>query len=138
MSDHTSTAREIAAELGCSVATVNNHAQKLRLRLKGRTPEDHRALLRSLEGVRPRRRAHQVTDIGGAAPPPTKKRRRRSPASSGADRTRAVTRDVDAYFDRGKDLIEAIRARLEQLEEERRELNEKLEALLLLHPDQRD
>ena len=120
-----STAKQVADEAGCSMATVNNKANKIGIKLKGRTEEDHNRLLDALKDVKPRKR--KVKAKARVAKKATKPR-----AATGPDFS-----DVDAYFKHGKTLIAGINKRLAELEKERTALTEKLNVLLLLHPDSR-
>ena len=124
-----STAKQIAEEKGCSVATVNNKANKLGFKLKGRSEEQHAQLLEAMKDVKPRKRNAK------AKAKPTKKT-----ASKGKGATTKAPdfSDVDAYFKHGKSLIVGIRKRLNVLDKEKAALTEKLNALLLLHPDSRE
>jgi len=56
MTDQTTTAREIAASLGCSLQTVMNKAKALGIKFKGRTATQHADLLAALDAVNPRPR----------------------------------------------------------------------------------
>ena len=108
------------------MATVNNKAKKNDIKLKGRSQEDHDRLLEALKDVKPRKR----------------KVKAKSKAAKKAPRTRAAAgpdySDVDAYFKHGKKLIAEIKKRINALDKEKAALTEKLNALLLLHPDSRD
>lgn len=118
MSDHTSTAQAIADEIGCSVGTVNKKAKDISVKIKGRSPEDHDRLLEALKDVKPRKRKAKAA-TKKAAP---KKKAKPSYAS-----------DVDAYFKEGKRFIKEIKKRLADIEKEKGQLEEKLNALSLLH-----
>ena len=124
MSDHNSTASQIADEAGCSMATVNNKAKKLGIKLKGRSPEDHGNLIDALKSVKPRKRK------GAAAPKKAKKAAKKKAAPA---KTAAV--DLDTYFNQGKAYIAEIRKRLTILEKEKGALEEQLEKLYALHPN---
>ena len=125
MSDYLSTAKQIADEAGCSVATVNNKANKIGIKIKGRTEEDHGRLLDALKDVKPRKRKAKAK--AKVAKKGTKRKAAGQPDFS----------DVDAYFKHGKTLIAGINRRLAELEKEKSALTEKLNVLLLLHPDSR-
>ncbi len=125
MSDYLSTAKQIAEEAGCSVATVNNKAKKLGIKIKGRTQDEHASLLTALSDVKPRKRKAKAK-----SKPPKKAARQKA---AGPDYS-----DVDAYFKHGKKLISEIKKRIKDLDKEKGALTEKLNALLLLHPDSRD
>jgi len=125
VSDNLSTAKKIAEDHGCSVATVNNKAKTIGVKLKGRTQEDHDRLLTALKDVKPRKR----------------KAKAKAPAAKKASRSKAAKpdfSDVDAYFKHGKTLIAGIKKRLNELDKEKAQLTEKLNALLLMHPGSRD
>ena len=126
MSDYLSTTKEIAEDAGCSVATVNNKAKKGGFKLKGRSQEDHARLLEALGNVKSRK--HKVK-AKSKAPAKTPKRK---------SVERPDYADVDAYFKHGKKLITEIKKRIGDLDKEKAALTEKLNALLLLHPDSRD
>ena len=125
MTDYLSTAKQIAEDAGCSVATVNNKAKKLGIKIKGRTQDEHASILTALSDVKPRKRKAK------AKSKPPKNAARQKPA--GPDFS-----DVDAYFKHGKKLIAEIKKRINALDKEKAALTEKLNALLLLHPDSRD
>jgi hypothetical protein len=132
VSDHTSTARQVAEEIGCSVATVNNKAAKLGFKLKGRSPANHSRLLDALKSVKPRKKRAKVKSPKAEARKAPAAPRRRGKAKSSH---LAFAGDVDAYFKQGKALIAEVRKRLAEVENEKEELTAKLKALLLLHPD---
>ena len=118
MSDHTSTAQAIADEIGCSVGTVNKKAKDISVKIKGRSPEDHDRLLEALKDVKPRKRKAKHA---------TKK------ATSKKTAKPTYASDVDAYFKQGKKFIKQIQKRLTEIEKEKAALEEKLNALSLLH-----
>ena len=122
MSDHTSPARVIAEEKGCSTATVNSKAKKLGIKIKGRSPEDHARLMDALKDVKPRK-AKKAN-----APKKAKPARRKAA-------TPAV--DLDTFFTQGKVYIAEIRKRLAALDKEKAELEVQLEKLYALHPGMR-
>jgi hypothetical protein len=53
---NTSTAREVAETIGCSIQTVMNKAKTMGLKFKGRSTDEHSALVDLLNNVRPRPR----------------------------------------------------------------------------------
>ena len=125
MSDHTSPARQIAEEAGCSTATVNTKAKKLGIKIKGRSPEDHARLLEALKDVKPRKRK-------GAAASKKAKKAAKKPAPA-----KAGTVDLNSFFNQGKAYIAEIRRRLAVLDKEKTELEGQLEKLYALHPGMR-
>ena len=120
MSDHASIIKTIAAEFDCSMSTVNTKAKVLGIKLRGRTPEEHQLLLDAMKDVRPRKRKAKAATKKGAA-----KKKAVKPE---------FTTDVDAYFKHGKKLIKVIKKRIAEIDKERVGLQEKLNALELLHP----
>lgn len=128
MTDHTSTAKEIAAEYSCSVATVNNRATAISIKLKGRSPEDHARLAEAMKTVKPRKRKGKSKSNVAVGTPRKRK--------AGAAKPEFST-DIDAYFKQGKSFISNIRRRIAELDKEKAGLEEKLNALLLLHPESR-
>ena len=123
MSDHNSSARQVAEEAGCSTATVNNKAKSLGIKIKGRSPESHAQLLEALKNVRPRKRK--------AADAP--KKAKRTAKKAAAPKAGAV--DLDGFFNQGKAYITEIRRHLAALDKEKAELEAQLEKLYALHPN---
>ncbi len=128
--DHTSTAKELATEIGCSVATVNSKVAALGIKFKGRSPDDHQRLMEAVKNVKPRR-TKSIKPKNGKKSPRGRKPSKVVPSNGD------FPGNLMAYFNQGKELISTIRKRLDELEKEKADLNEKLEALLLLHPDMR-
>ena len=118
MSDHASIVKTIAAEFDCSMSTVNTKAKILGIKLRGRTPEEHQLLLEAMKDVNPRLRKTKPAAI-------------KAPAKKAKPE---FTTDVDAYFKHGKKLIKVIKKRIAEIDKERVGLQEKLNALELLHP----
>jgi len=127
LSDHTSTASEIAKEKGCSSSTVNAKAKSIGIGLKNRSPEDHQRLMDALKDVKPRKKV----PAPGAAKKTVKKGKR-------ARKKKAVPElDLDSFFTQGKVYIKEIRQRLAALDKEKAELEAQLEKLYALHPGMR-
>lgn len=126
MADHNSTARQIAEELGCSMATVNNRAKSLGFKLKGRSPEDHGKLMEALSSVKPRKK------VTAAAAP--KKAKKVKQVKKVAKATGGAV-DLNSFFNQGKAYIVEIRRRLAVLDKEKAELEDQLEKLYTLHPN---
>ena len=124
MSDQTTTAKGIATEIGCSPATVNSKAKALGIKIRGRSAEDHTRLLDALKDVKPRPRNAKA------------KVAKKAPGRKAATKP-AFGSDVDAYFKQGKKLIGGLRKRVAEIDKEKAGLEEKLNALLLMHPDSR-
>ena len=122
MSDVNSTARQIAEETNCSMATVNNKAKKLGIKVKGRSPEDHDRLIEALKSVKPRKRK------GAAAPKKAAKAKKAAPVAT-------ASYDLNGFFNQGKAYIAEIRRRLATLDKEKAELEGQLEKLYALHPN---
>lgn len=129
MSDNTSTAKQIAEEFGCSIATVNNKAGGLGFKLKGRSAADHAKLLDALKDVKPRKPgAKKVKKVKKV------KKTKAKIKSVGAVGNLEFAGNVDAYFKQARALISEIKKRLTELEKEKTALEAKLQALQLLHP----
>ena len=122
MADHNSTAKQIAAEVGCSVATVNNKAKVIGIKLKGRSPEDHGRLMEALKSVKPRKRKAATKKKA------TRKKKAAAPSFAG---------DVASFLTQGKSFIPELRKRIAALDKEKTELEGSLEKLLTLYPEKR-
>jgi len=139
MSDHSSSARQVAEERGCSTATVNAKAKALGFKFKGRSPSEHESLLEALKSVRPRKKIAPPASYDPKASTRsrgTKKgvRRRRKvanrPEGSGAE--------VQAFLKQAKTYIPLVKRRLVEVEKQKTELEELLERLMGLHPEMRE
>ncbi|MDP6737056.1 MAG: hypothetical protein QF732_11260 [Nitrospinaceae bacterium] len=117
MADHKSTAGQIADEVGCSTATVNNKVKGLGFKFKGRSPNNHGKLMDALATVKPRRKAKKTAAL----------KKVKKAAASG-------TVDLDSFFNEGKAHIVEIRRRLSALEKEKAALEDQLAKLYSLHP----
>ena len=131
MSDHTSTASEIAKEKGCSTSTVNAKAKSIGIGLKNRSPEDHQRLMDALADVKPRKKI--------PAPSAEKKagKKAKRPRKAKAAPAPNAALDLDSFFTQGKVYIKEIGQRLAALDKEKAELEAQLEKLLVLHPGMR-
>jgi len=133
VSDNTSTAKQIAEEFGCSIATVNNKAGGLGFKLKGRTAEDHAKLLDALKSVKPRKQgAKKVKKVKMV-----KKTKKTKAKAAKAVGNLEFAGNVDAYFKQARTWISEIKKRLTELEKEKAALEAKLKALQLLHPSKK-
>lgn len=63
---NTSTAREVAEAIGCSIQTVMNKVKDLGIKFKGRSAAEHDILLGGLGAVRPRPRRVTAKKYSGA------------------------------------------------------------------------
>jgi len=127
LTDHTSTTKQIAEAFGCSVATVNNKAKQMDIRLKGRTPQEHEKLLEKLAHVQPRKKRKSnknKSKKGALTPVPGRVTRRKSAAKTSHTATK-----VASYLDDGKRLVADIQARLVELDKERDQLQQQLVSL---------
>ena len=137
MSDHTSSARQIAEEKACSMSTVNAKAKALGIKFKGRSPNDHERLLEVLKSVRPRKKvappasydpkaskAVRVAKKGGV-----KRRRRKAIA-----KPEAPGADVQSFLKQAKDYIVVVKRRLVEVDKQKAELEGLLERLVMLNP----
>jgi hypothetical protein len=127
MSDHTSPARQIAEEKGCSIATVNAKAKAVGISIKGRSPDGHQLLLDALKDVKPRKKIAPPT-TPEAAKKTTRRGARKANPNKGADL------DLNGFFNQGKVYISEINKRLTALDKEKAMLTEQLERLYALHP----
>ena len=127
MSDHTSTASEIAKEKGCSTSTVNAKAKSIGIGLKNRSPEDHQRLMDALADVKPRKK------IGAPASEKAPKKAKRARKK----KANAPELDLNSFFNQGKVYIAEIKKRLAALDKEKAELEGQLEKLYALHPGMR-
>ena len=128
MSDHKSTARQIADEIGCSMATINNRAKKLGIKFKGRSPENHGNLLDALKNVKPRkkRKAAAATKAKTVKAP-----RKKRVAATG------IAGDLNSFLSQGKAYISDLKKRISALDKEKAELQGMLDKLLVLYPEKR-
>ncbi len=124
MADHNSTARQIAEEVGCSMATVNNKAKGLGFKLKGRSPENHAKLMEALSSVKPRKKVKA----------PKKAKKAKKAPKKAAPKKAAASVDLDGFFNQGKAYIVEIRRRLAALDKEKAALEDQLAKLYALHP----
>ena len=127
MSDHTSSARQIAEEKGCSTATVNVKARAIGIKIKGRSPDDHARLLEALQDVKPRKKIGAPVAEEKA---PNKAKRRAKKATEASD----ASLDLNGFFNQGKVYIAEIKKRLAALDKEKSDLEEQLEKLYILQP----
>lgn len=139
MSDHNSSARQIAEEKGCSMATVNAKAEAkaIGFKFKGRSPEDHQRLLDALKNVKPRKKVAppasynpSTSQVGTEAKKKTRRRRR-----SKAAQPQAPDNDVHSFLKQAKSYIVVLKRRIVEVEKQKAELEGLLGRLSALHPE---
>jgi len=135
MSDHTSSARQIAEEKACSMSTVNAKAKALGIKFKGRSPNDHERLLDALKSVRPRKKVAppasydpKASNAARVAKKGSAKRRRRKTAA----KPDAPGPNVQSFLKQAKDYIVVVKRRLVEVEKQKAELEGLLERLMVL------
>ena len=140
MSDHTSSARQIAEEKACSMSTVNAKAKALGIKFKGRSPNDHERLLEALKSVRPRKKVAppasydpNAPQAGGAAQKKTRRGRRKTAA-----KPEAPGADVQSFLKQAKDYIVVVKRRLVEVDKQKAELEGLLERLVVLEPGMKE